>query len=84
MTHRWSGWPGAFCLDCGTPHGLEDALLCSECRLPDGPDGRRQEVKLCEAHAAWERLSCPPDPDDLEKLNAMLEELYAREEALEC
>jgi len=21
MTHRWSGWPGAWCLDCG----LEDA-----------------------------------------------------------
>jgi predicted RNA-binding Zn-ribbon protein involved in translation (DUF1610 family) len=25
-THRWSGWPGAFCLKCGAPHMLEQAL----------------------------------------------------------
>ena len=23
--HRWSGWPGAYCLDCGAEHALENA-----------------------------------------------------------
>jgi hypothetical protein len=22
-THRWSGWPGAWCLDCGAPDPFE-------------------------------------------------------------
>lgn len=24
--HRWSGWPGAWCLDCGCPDPREEAL----------------------------------------------------------
>ena len=24
--HRWSGWPGAYCLNCGAEHALENAL----------------------------------------------------------
>jgi len=24
--HRWSGWPGAWCLDCGEPDPFEEAL----------------------------------------------------------
>ena len=24
--HRWSGWPGAHCLDCGCEHALENAI----------------------------------------------------------
>ena len=24
--HRWSGWPGAWCLDCGQEDGMEIAL----------------------------------------------------------
>lgn len=24
--HRWSGWPGAYCLDCGTEDPIEEAL----------------------------------------------------------
>lgn len=31
MKHRWSGWPGAWCLDCG----CEDA---NEVALADGAD----------------------------------------------
>lgn len=31
MKHRWSGWPGAWCLDCG----CEDA---NEIALADGID----------------------------------------------
>lgn len=26
MTHRWSGWPGAWCLDCGCDDPNEMAL----------------------------------------------------------
>lgn len=26
MTHRWSGWPGAWCLDCGKFDPMEQAL----------------------------------------------------------
>ncbi len=24
--HRWSGWPGAWCLDCGTEDPFEQAI----------------------------------------------------------
>lgn len=24
--HRWSGWPGVWCLDCGCPDPLEQAI----------------------------------------------------------
>lgn len=24
--HKWSGWPGAYCLKCGAGHALEVAL----------------------------------------------------------
>lgn len=24
--HRWSGWPGAFCLRCGAGHRMEEAI----------------------------------------------------------
>jgi hypothetical protein len=27
--HRWSGWPGAWCLDCGTEDAREVALASS-------------------------------------------------------
>lgn len=26
MNHRWSGWPGAWCLDCGISDPVEQAL----------------------------------------------------------
>lgn len=26
MTHRWSGWPGAWCLDCGKGDPMERIL----------------------------------------------------------
>jgi len=25
MKHRWSSWPGAFCLNCGVEHAFENA-----------------------------------------------------------
>ncbi len=29
--HRWSGWPGAWCLDCGAGDPREDALANGRC-----------------------------------------------------
>jgi hypothetical protein len=29
--HRWSGWPGAFCLDCGIDDPIEEALAVGDC-----------------------------------------------------
>lgn len=46
LQHRWSGWPGAFCLDCGSGDPFEEALAagdldyyCTVCRAswPQGP-----------------------------------------------
>jgi hypothetical protein len=29
--HRWSGWPGAWCLDCGIEDPHETALALGDC-----------------------------------------------------
>lgn len=29
--HRWSGWPGAYCLDCGAQDPREIALADGNC-----------------------------------------------------
>lgn len=34
--HRWSGWPGAWCLDCGASDPYEDAL--ADGRIDDDHD----------------------------------------------
>lgn len=36
--HRWSGWPGAFCLDCGAEDMREVALAEGWLQF-DGADG---------------------------------------------
>lgn len=28
--HRWSGWPGAWCLDCGKPDPREERLASGD------------------------------------------------------
>ena len=33
--HRWSGWPGAVCLDCGSPDPVEDCLADCICPCHD-------------------------------------------------
>lgn len=30
MLHRWSGWPGAWCLDCGCEDIVESAVCDSD------------------------------------------------------
>ena len=58
MTHRWSGWPGAWCLDCGDEDVLEHAMNCGECHVPYGPEDEDQKTRLCVAHMGMVR-ECP-------------------------
>lgn len=44
--HRWSGWPGAWCLDCG-----------AECKAELACCDPRYDVETGE----WEGGSCPPE-----------------------
>ncbi len=48
INHRWSGWPGAFCLDCGVEDKAELALAdnCLMCII----DPELDIVELCEIH----------------------------------
>lgn len=59
--HRWSGWPGAYCLDCGTEEVVQYALACNACHVQLGED--EQPTKLCPEHEEWATLNesgCPP------------------------
>ena len=56
--HRWSGWPGAYCLKCGSDDPIESALACPKCHVP-GPDDKDQEMKLCPEHQEWVDAKCP-------------------------
>jgi len=44
--HRWSGWPGAWCLDCGLPDLNEEGLDCAVCVC----DPERGEFSICPDH----------------------------------
>lgn len=48
--HRWSGWPGAWCLDCGCPDPREEALA----------DGRYEEDEngIPVVHVTEEQMTC--------------------------
>lgn len=41
--HRWSGWPGAWCLDCGIGDPIEECL--AECNAENGG-----EPIICPKH----------------------------------
>lgn len=52
--HRWSGWPGAWCLDCGDPDPMELALI----------GVKREATECAEPHSHrndpyWQRLQDP-------------------------
>ena len=51
MNHRWSGWPGAWCLDCGREDPLERALA----------DGKVDDngVVLPDALSEEDKKPCP-------------------------
>lgn len=46
MRHRWSGWPGAWCLDCG----IEDQMEACIANHSHGPpyDEMGVSVDLCQ------------------------------------
>jgi hypothetical protein len=50
--HRWSGWPGAWCLDCGVPDPREEALA-------DGKDDEPIDPKLMECPCPGANLYNP-------------------------
>lgn len=52
--HRWSGWPGAFCLDCG----MEDALELSLAGEPHEVHHRYLDVP----HSEQPCQGCAEDP----------------------
>lgn len=68
--HRFSGWPGAYCLDCGSPDPGEEALghdclefWCAIClepwpQTPFDSDGHEHQIreKSCGQHGSEE---CP-------------------------
>jgi hypothetical protein len=51
--HRWSGWPGAWCLDCGISDPLEFCIANHEVKVADAngwPNWPCDACKpLCEA-----------------------------------
>jgi len=47
-THRWSGWPGAWCMTCGIEDPVENAL---------GDTGTKMDDKTGELHP---EPYCPP------------------------
>lgn len=62
MSHRWSGWPGAYCQDCGVGDVIESAICCRDCVMPSGP-GDPPDTTLCvlhEAEAQYVTSGCPP------------------------
>lgn len=57
MPHRWSGWPGAWCLDCG----IEDPV---EHDIANGGDGNVTVVSCPSPHGHhydpyWAQLQNP-------------------------
>lgn len=73
IEHRWSGWPGAWCLDCGNVDPAEECLathdrlsfVCSKCvqQWPQGPceaGGLHNVIETpCEDHP----LTDCPEPN---------------------
>lgn len=68
--HRWSGYPGAYCLQCGNSDVTEDAINCSDCHWTGGPYGMDEHTP-CDLHQAMydAMATCPPDPDKVKALN---------------
>lgn len=56
MTHSWSGWPGAWCLDCG----IEDP---TEIALADGKYVEVEDDSEMGFHFEFPDLKCEPCPE---------------------
>lgn len=61
MTHRYSGWPGAWCLDCGQSDPFEEAMVCemerAGCHVESYPGD--SPTTLCPVHEAAVKVPCP-------------------------
>lgn len=71
--HRWSGAPGMFCLDCGNPTMVEDAINCRDCTWSGGAQGMDNH-EPCGLHRVWGEamLTCPPDPAKVSEVNRLM------------
>ena len=48
--HRWNGWPGAICLDCGAEDKREICVADGhllDCTAPDCEPGKREFCTVC-------------------------------------
>ena len=60
--HRWSGWPGAWCLDCGRDDPYETALadgLIDFVDDPTSPDGMRMVISPEVEDQLHRDMICP-------------------------
>ena len=49
QAHRWSGWPGAYCLDCNCEDPSEQCI--TDCKCPCHNEFWKDYEKACEAIA---------------------------------
>lgn len=61
MEHRWSGWPGAWCIDCGVEDPREIALAEGQWE-GDGQGGIRLTVDVASRMECRETGSGRFDP----------------------
>ena len=52
--HRWSGWPGAYCIKCGAEDMLETALALGW--FDPGHPGNPNDVNQPAYEASWDTL----------------------------
>lgn len=62
MIHKWSGWPGAFCQECGNSDPFEDANACRDCDTIAG--------RFCDYHKAFidAMQTCPPTKEAIQRV----------------
>ena len=59
MEHRWSGWPGAWCLDCGITDPIEECIADSP---HDGNYLEEYDTITGEYHDPDPLHQCPKHP----------------------
>lgn len=62
IVHRWSGWPGAWCLDCGCDDPYEIAIgdnLIDFVEDSKSPDGMRMVIPPEVQNQIDEAMICP-------------------------
>jgi hypothetical protein len=65
--HRWSGWPGAWCFDCGCEDPYENASadgLIDFVDDPESPDGFRMVISDEMQKQLDEAIICPEPGSD--------------------